>query len=257
MTDQIEEDISDTLHIATNNLTASKRFPAGYKTNYSSEVAALHREQFSSLAGVDAIKLPMPDPRANRSLVDVIVSRRSSRDFGEAPLDLDEVATMAFLACGVSPGSDLNAPCRNVPNSGGLGAVELSLIVQNVTGIAPGIYMYDSIGHQLIAKSYGAYRRWLLQHVFYQSEFSSCAVAFCLVVNMGRLKSKYGMRGYRLGLLDAGHVSQNINLTATSLGLAVCASAGYVDSELNRALDIDGLRKTVVLSVLVGKIGRR
>jgi SagB-type dehydrogenase family enzyme len=248
MTDQIEEDISDTLHIATNNLAASKRFPAGYRTNYSSEVAALYQEQFSVPAAVGAIELPMPDPRVSASLMDVIISRRSSRDFGEAPLDLDEVGTMAFLACGVS---------RNVPNSGGLGSVELSLIVQNVTGLAPGIYAYDSIRHQLIGKSYGAYRHWLLQHVFYQSEFSSCAAAFCLVVNMRRLKLKYGMRGYRLGLLDAGHVSENINLTATSLGLAVCASAGYVDSELNRALEIDGLRKTVVLVVLVGKIGGR
>jgi SagB-type dehydrogenase family enzyme len=257
MTDQIEEDISDTLHIATNNLAASKRFPAGYRTNYSSEVAALYQEQFSAPAAIDAIELPMPDPRASASLMDVIIGRRSSRDFGEAPLDLDEVGTMAFLACGISRGNDLNAPRRNVPNSGGLGSVELSLIVQNVTGLAPGIYAYDSIRNQLIGKSYGAYRHWLLRHVFYQSEFSSCAAAFCLVVNMRRLKLKYGIRGYRLGLLDAGHVSENINLTATSLGLAVCASAGYVDSELNRALEIDGLRKTVVLAVLVGKVGGR
>ena len=67
-------------------------------------------------------------------------------------------------------------------------------------------------------------------------------------------KSKYGIRGYRLGLLDAGHVSQNINLVAGALGLAVCPSAGYIDSELNRALKIDGLATAAVMSVLVGKM---
>jgi SagB-type dehydrogenase family enzyme len=254
MTDQAQEDISDTFHLASNNPVATKRFLAGQRANYSTRVAALYQEQFADTLERDAIRLPAANRRLDKTLAASIIDRRSSRDFGDAPMSLEEVATIAFLACGMRGGDELNAAHRNVPNSGGLGSVELSLIVQNVTGLAPGIYAYDSVRHWLFPRSQGAYRQWLLRDVFYQSEFSLCAAVFCLAVNMRRLKSKYGLRGYRLGLLDAGHVSQNINLVAGALDLAVCSSAGYIDRELNRALKIDGLATAAVLSVLVGKM---
>jgi SagB-type dehydrogenase family enzyme len=254
MTDHVQEDISDTFHLASNNPITTKRFYAGQRANYSARVAALYQEQFADpLEAETAIKLPKANQDLDKTLAASIIDRRSSRDFGDAPMNLEEVATIAFLACGVQGGNEKNAAQRNVPNSGGLGSVELSLIVQNVTGLTPGIYAYDSVRHWLVPKSFGVYRQWLLRDLFYQSEFSACATVFCLAVNMRRLKSKYGTRGYRLGLLDAGHVSQNINLVAGALGLAVCPSAGYIDSELNRALKIDGLATAAVLSVLVGK----
>lgn len=257
MTDLAQEDISDTFHLASNNPIATKRFYAGQRANYSARVAALHQEQFSDpLEAETAVKLPKANRDLDKTLAASIIDRRSSRDFSDAPMNLEEVATIAFLACGVQGGNGKNDTYRNVPNSGGLGSVELSLIVQNVTGLTPGIYAYDSVRHWLIPKNYGVYRQWVLRDLFYQSELSACATAFCLAVNMRRLKSKYGIRGYRLGLLDAGHVSQNINLVAGALGLAACPSAGYIDSELNRALKIDGLATAAVISVLVGKMNR-
>jgi SagB-type dehydrogenase family enzyme len=254
MRDEAQEDISNTFHLASNNPVSTKRFLAGHKANYSSRVAALYQEQFDDPIEIEAIRLPAASHHLNKTLAASIVDRRSSRDFADAPMSLEEIATIAFLACGVRDGNESNAAHRNVPNSGGLGSIELSLIVQNVIGLAPGIYAYDTVRHCLRPRSQGAYGQWLLRDVFYQSEFSLCAAVFCLAVNMGRLKSKYGMRGYRLGLLDAGHVSQNINLVACALGLAVCSSAGYIDLELNRALKIDGLTTSVVLSVPVGKM---
>src|ERR1700728_768609 len=255
MTDLVQEDISDTFHLASNNPIATKRFYAGQRANYSARVAALYQEQFADpLEAEAAVKLPKAYQDIDKTLAASIIDRRSSRDFSDAPMSLEEVATIAFLACGVQGGNNKSEAHRNVPNSGGLGSVELSLIVQNVTGLTPGIYVYDSVRHWLVPKSYGVYRQWILRDLFYSSELSACATAFCLAVNMRRLKSKYGTRGYRLGLLDAGHVSQNINLVAAALGLAVCPSAGYIDSEFNRALKIDGLATTAVLSVLVGKM---
>jgi SagB-type dehydrogenase family enzyme len=252
MTD-VQEDISDTFHLASNNSVATKKFLASQRANYSDRVAALYREQFAQSPEPEAVKLPEANLDLGKTLTASILDRRSSRDFGDTPMDMVEVATIAFLACGVQRSSDNNEFHRNVPNSGGLGSVELSLIVQNVPELASGIYYYDSVRHCLAPKSYGDYRQWLVRDLFYQTEFSSCAVAFCLALNLKRLKAKYGMRGYRLGLMDAGHVSQNINLVAGALDLAVCSSAGFIDSELNRALKIDGLDTAAVLSVLVGK----
>ena len=254
MTGQVQEDISDIFHLASNNSVATKRFLASQRANYSARVAALYQEQFSHPLEAEAVRLPEANRNIDKTLAASIIDRRSSRDFGDTPMTLEEVATISFLACGVQGGNEKSDAQRNVPSSGGLGSVELSLIVQNVTELAPGIYSYDSVRHCLVPKHYGDYRQWLVRDLFYQTEFSACATVFCLAVNMRRLKKKYGIRGYRLGLMDAGHVSQNINLVAGALGLAACPSAGYIDAELNRALKIDGLATTAVLSVLIGKM---
>ena len=63
---------------------------------------------------------------------------------------------------------------------------------------------------------------------------------------------KYSLRGYRFGLLDVGHVSQNLYLVASALGLQVCATAGFIDDVLDSALGLDGLDVASMLMVLVG-----
>jgi SagB-type dehydrogenase family enzyme len=73
-----------------------------------------------------------------------------------------------------------------------------------------------------------------------------------LTAAVGRLAAKYGPRAYRLALLDVGHVSQNIHLVATAIGLNVCATAGFIDDELDGALGLDGIDVATMLTVLVG-----
>jgi SagB-type dehydrogenase family enzyme len=49
---------------------------------------------------------------------------------------------------------------------------------------------------------------------------------------------KYGQRGYRHVLLDAGHVGQNLYLVATALGLGPTAIGGFFDRELGALLEL-------------------
>ncbi|HNB21307.1 MAG TPA: nitroreductase family protein, partial [Candidatus Melainabacteria bacterium] len=86
-----------------------------------------------------------------------------------------------------------------------------------------------------------------------QAELSEASALIFLASNQGRLRSKYGPRAYRLGLLDAGHVSENIYLVSAALDLAVTATGGFIDDELNNALGLDGIDDCVVLVLAVGK----
>jgi SagB-type dehydrogenase family enzyme len=61
---------------------------------------------------------------------------------------------------------------------------------------------------------------------------------------------------YRLALVEAGHVAQNVCLVATGLGLGVCPLAGYVDDALNDLLGLDGVDETVVYALAVGPRAR-
>jgi SagB-type dehydrogenase family enzyme len=64
---------------------------------------------------------------------------------------------------------------------------------------------------------------------------------------------RYGDRGYRFALLEAGAVVQNLNLAAAALGLH-CTNAGeFFDSEVDDVLDFDGLSISTLYAVGIGK----
>ena len=74
-----------------------------------------------------------------------------------------------------------------------------------------------------------------------------------LAGDVARLKAKYGERGYRLSLIDVGHVSQTVYLICTALGLQVCATAGFIDREADRAFNLDGLGQAIFLALAIGR----
>ena len=67
-----------------------------------------------------------------------------------------------------------------------------------------------------------------------------------------RIKWKYGQRAYRYIYLDAGHIAENLALTATSLGLGSCQIGALYDDEVNRIIDVDGTEDSVVYMSVVG-----
>jgi SagB-type dehydrogenase family enzyme len=67
------------------------------------------------------------------------------------------------------------------------------------------------------------------------------------------MKWRYGERGYRYMHLDAGHVCQNLYLSAESIDCGVCAIAAFQDEEINSVLGIDGEEEFVIYVATVGK----
>jgi SagB-type dehydrogenase family enzyme len=63
---------------------------------------------------------------------------------------------------------------------------------------------------------------------------------------------KYGDRGYRFALLEAGHVAQNINLVANALGLGSINLGGYFDRRADDFLGIDGLTHSTIYMAGIG-----
>jgi SagB-type dehydrogenase family enzyme len=243
--------------VTIRNTSFTKRCFKAHETHYSPWVqqlvadAPLHRD--------DVARVPLPEPSLESlemSIGEALVRRRSGRLYGTAGLSQSDLSTLLCMALGVHGARDVAAGRaayrRTVTNSGNLGSVEAYPVVLNVDGVAPGIYHFDSVRHDLALLSAGVFRDWLRELVLFQLEFAEAAVAIVLTCAYGRLKAKYGPRGFRLGLLDIGHVSENVYLLATALGLAVCATAGFVDEELDRALGLDGLNTGASLVLLVG-----
>lgn len=230
--------------------------PQAFQINYEEEIhelavkAPLHVER-----PLGSIPLPIDDEKITMSVEEAITSRVSGREFSSQPLPLSKLAKLLYLANGVRkqplPGPR-PAHDRNVPSSGGLGSVEVFCFAMNVEGVQPGIYHFDSVHHELMLLKKGHFATWIREFAAMQIEGSEPPVVFVLTSSIGRLNSKYGPRSYRLGLMDVGHVSDNIYLTATALGLNVFAFNGFIDTALNQALDIDGFERTTFLCLGAG-----
>jgi SagB-type dehydrogenase family enzyme len=89
--------------------------------------------------------------------------------------------------------------------------------------------------------------------LFEQPLLAGAAAILVIGAVFGRTSVKYGERGYRLVLLDAGHAMQNALLAATGLGLAACPLGGFVDDEMNALVGLDGIGENVVYACALGR----
>jgi len=69
----------------------------------------------------------------------------------------------------------------------------------------------------------------------------------------GRSAAKYGDFAYVLALLEAGHISQNLLLAATALGLSTRPLAAFDAPAIETLLDLDPAHEQVVLTILLAK----
>jgi SagB-type dehydrogenase family enzyme len=84
---------------------------------------------------------------------------------------------------------------------------------------------------------------------------SGTAVMVCLAGSFRRHERKYGEGGYRMLVAEAGHISQNVVLAATALGLSARPFGGVFDDLLNHDLGLNGSDEQYLLSVLIGHAG--
>ncbi len=249
---------SDEYHVASSH-GPEILFPSNQLLNSDEQILELLNTPPFSVASTETISLPPFDLDSPMPLEEAIIRRTSTRIFSEQELTLPTLAKLLYLANGVRRPEHLSNSAasrphfdRNVPNAGGLGSVDLFCIVTRVTGLNAGIYHFDSMNLNLQLCNEGDYSQWLKDFALLQMAEGLPPVLLVLCTSVARLATKYGARAYRLALLDAGHVSNNIYLTATASKLGVCAYNGFVDAELNLALGLDGLDRCAVLCVGIG-----
>jgi SagB-type dehydrogenase family enzyme len=254
--DPAPESLAAEFHVASRNQAAHKRMYKAYDIHMQPAIRDLVTDAPLHFDDRKRVPLPVHDQPVGVTVLDAIRRRASGRSFGSDPLPVTMLATLLRYANGVL--ATVQTPegafyRRAAANSGDLGSVEIYPIVFDVESVEPGIYHFDSVHHDLTELQRGRFRDWLREVVIYQAELSRAAAALVLTAAVGRLQAKYSLRGYRFALLDVGHVSQNLYLVATAMGLQVCATAGFIDDAVDSALGLDGLDAASMLVVLVGR----
>lgn len=202
------------------------------------------------------VNLPTTLPDVVESLASLLRSRRSARAFDSAPITLDELAAVLALSYGITSDNDdtdFPRPFRIVPSGGALYPLELYVLAARIEGLEPGLYHFDSEDHSLDALRLGEDATGIAGSLVQQDlALGSAAICFVSAVLL-RSTFKYGDRGYRFTLIEAGHLVQNAILTAHQLGLTTVPIGGYLDREVDRYLEIDGINESTIYVLLIGR----
>jgi SagB-type dehydrogenase family enzyme len=193
---------------------------------------------------LDGTLVPLPQPTLPDVSLDRLLRERAScRRFAATPIGVAELGALLFAAYGTT-GSVSLGPLeqvnRTVPSGGGLYPLELYVLILNATGVAPGIYHYQPLHHGLEPIRTGSLPRTYLAELFMGQPYvpeAACLLVTTAIVN--RSMWKYEDRGYRYILFEAGHVAQNLGLTAAALGLAALHLGGFFDFDLAHLLEVD------------------
>lgn len=201
------------------------------------------------------ISLPQNVEVPEIGVTTVIQRRKSIRQYSRLPLSLEELSHLLWCTQGVKsilPGRTV----RTVPSAGARHALETWLVINNVTGIEPGLYRFVATKHQLalIASAKDSDFAGKAAELCHGQQFVRGAAAlFVWVAVPYRMAWRYGDRAYRYLHLDAGHVCQNLYLAAESIDAGVCAIAAYDDDQMNAFLGLDGESAFAIYMATVGK----
>jgi SagB-type dehydrogenase family enzyme len=198
----------------------------------------------------------LPRPETDSPLMRIIQARRSCRAYRAGSLPLADLGEIVRGAHGMSRSLDSSdwpfPPTRAVPSAGGCYPLELYVAVWSVAGAEAGLYRYDILDHGLQVMRKGDLRSELCSFFLGQTEVRDACAILILAAVFQRTLVRYGARGYRYVLLEAGHAAQNACLIAGELGLGSLCLGGFFDARLNRFLGLDGVTEAVVYSVAIG-----
>ena len=193
-------------------------------------------------------------PDGGARLRAVIEARRSLREYSEAPLSLVELSYLLWGTQGVSRAVPDRATFRTVPSAGARHALETVVVVNRVGGLRPGAYQYLALEHQLMRLDLSSeLSDRMADACLGQKMVRDSAATFAWVADRHRMAWRYGERGVRYLFLDAGHVCQNLYLTAESIGAGACAIGAFDDERVNDLLGLDGVERFVVYLASVGR----
>jgi SagB-type dehydrogenase family enzyme len=210
-------------------------------------------ETYKKYPSAKIIPLSRELPTKSLSIVDALKKRRSVRSFSSNSLSLDDLSFLLWASTGVQR-KEQGYDFRTVPSAGALYPIETYLVVNNVEGLEKALYHYSIEVHALEVLKVEDVAEKMAHAALNQKMLSKAPVVLIWTAVFERSKWKYAQRAYRYVYLDAGHIAQNLALSATSIGLGSCQIGAFFDDEVNQILGVDGVDESVLYLSVVGHL---
>ena len=222
------------------------------------ELSHMLENAYTENSNYKKIFLPARAP-VTLALDEAIRSRRSDRSFTGRPISLEVVATLLQLSSGVTgtmqTATGSQQRLRAVASGGALYPIESYVIANRVDGLRPeGIYHYLPRRHALedTGKTCFVDQQVVSFPGAEPMSVRNAAAVFAFTGLFVRTTYKYGDRGYRIVLFEAGAICSHLSLVAQGLGLGSYQLSGFYDNVLNSWLGVDGCNEAALNVVVVG-----
>ena len=204
----------------------------------------------------NAIRLPECG-RGNASpLFEIMQRRRTLRKVKQSQITLQALTECLYAGFGITGFVQTETallPLKMTPSGGARNPFEAFVWVRNVESLDPGIYHYSAIEHSLqyVAHCPDASPQDFVQH---QEWADQMPVIIFLVAVLERVTWKYNdPNAYRVVMIEAGHIAQNIMLACTDKNLSACPTAALNHTEISELLDLKEITQTPIYAILIGE----
>ncbi len=189
----------------------------------------------------------------------IINSRESHRVYTGEAMTLDELSYLLWCTQGVKEiRGRAYATLRTVPCGGARHEFECYFAVRNIEGLERGLYHYLPMHHQI--EYLGTVENldsWIKDSLCGQAWAATANVVFYYSAVFYRAEWRYGITTHRVLLIDAGHITENMYLAATSIGLGGCAIGSVECRKVDAAFGLDGKEEASFYAMPVGKVAAK
>ena len=181
--------------------------------------------------------LPKPAHEGSLFVEEAIKRRRTVRSFSSRPMKKQDLSQLLYAAQGITEDHGFK---RAAPSGGALYPLDVYTVVgdKGVEGLEAGVYHYIPSGHRIEHVTTGDRKEELAKASLHQMWMAKPPLNFVITAQYSRICSKYGDRGVRYAMIEAGHVGQNIFLQAEALGLKAGIVGAFEDMKVINVLGI-------------------
>ena len=175
------------------------------------------------------IELPPPRQKGTLTFEEILIKRRSVRQFSADPLTLEQLGQLLWAAQGITHPAGL----RTAPSAGALYPLEVYAVTQQA------VYHYEPQGHRLRVQIQGDVHAALYEAALQQNAVRQAPAVIVIAAVYARTAKKYGEeRSPRYVHLEAGHAAQNILLQAVALDLGAVPIGAFYDDQVQQVLEL-------------------
>lgn len=204
----------------------------------------------------NAIKLPDCGGNHATPLFEIMKRRRTLRSVKPTQISLQALTECLYAGLGITGFVQTETtvlPLKMAPSGGARNPFEAFVWVRNVESLDPGIYHYSAMEHSLqyVAHCPDAPPQKFVQN---QEWADYMPVIIFLVAVLERVTWKYNdPNAYRVVMIEAGHIAQNIMLACTDKNLSACPTAALNHTQISELLDLKEITQTPIYAILIGE----
>jgi SagB-type dehydrogenase family enzyme len=185
------------------------------------------------------MKLPAPALKNDKPFMQTVTERKSSREFSDKELSLQDLANLLWCANGVNrPESGM----RTSPSAMNMQDVDVYAVLKD------GIYLYDAKAHELVPVVSGDFRK----NTGMQPYVGTAPLNLVYVSDLSKFDFvKERESKVMTAAIDAGHCSQNVYLYGAAANLAVVTRTSIDKTKMAEILKLKP-EQLVIMAQTVG-----